>query len=186
MVERGWNLRVISKQRSQHPQWRYYSLSRHLHDRTAHCKVEIFLNKLSDDSSSPADSLQTYISSLPTPTAVSNAIQNLIRMLLLYSAASRSCSHLLLGTTLTALSISLISSISKGGGYSVREEAREEWSYRQDTEASDQIVRVIRPLCDIGLKECAFWAWWNKLKIARKHRYSGGRQDIAALTRGVY
>jgi len=107
-------------------------------------------------------------------------------MLLLYSAASRRCSHLLLGTSLTSLSISLISSISKGGGYSVSEEAHEEWTYRQDTETSDQTVRVIRPLRDIGFKECAFWAWWSKLKIAGKHRYPGGRQDIAALTRGVY
>lgn len=186
MVERGWDFWVLSEPRSQHYQWRCYSLSRHLHDRTTHYKAEILLRELSDDSSSPADSLQTYISSLPTPTAVSSAIQILVRMLLLYSAASRRCSHLLLGTSLTSLSISLISSISKGGGYSVSEEAHEEWSYRQNTETSDQTVRVIRPLRDIGSKECAFWAWWSKLKTARKHRYSGGRQDIAALTRGVY
>lgn len=143
---------------------------------------EILLKELSGDSS-PTESLRTYISSLPTPTAVANAIQVLVRMLLLYTAASRRCSHLLLGTSLASLSISLISSISQGGGYSVREETHEEWSCRRDTEASDQTVRVIRPLRDIGSKECAFWAWWNRLKIAKKYRYSGGRQDIAALTR---
>lgn len=144
---------------------------------------EILLRALSDDSSSPAEYLRTYISSLPTSTAVANGIQNLIRMLLLYTAASKRCSHLLLGTSLTSLSISLISSISQGGGYSVKEEAYEEWSYRKNQETINQSVRVIRPLRDLGTKECAFWAWWCRLKIVRKHRYLGGRQDIAALTR---
>lgn len=185
VVEGSWGFWILPEPKSQHHQWRCYSLPHHLHDRATHCKAEILLKELSGDSS-PTESLRTYISSLPTPTAVANAIQVLVRMLLLYTAASRRCSHLLLGTSLASLSISLISSISQGGGYSVREETHEEWLCRRDTEASDQTVRVIRPLRDIGSKECAFWAWWNRLKIAKKYRYSGGRQDIAALTRGVY
>ncbi|KXN84715.1 Cytoplasmic tRNA 2-thiolation protein 2 [Leucoagaricus sp. SymC.cos] len=143
----------------------------------------ILLEALSDDTSSPAASLRTYIKSLPTSTAVANAIQNLVRMLLLYSAASNRCSHLLLGTSLTSLSISLISSISQGGGYSMKEEAQEEWVYRHHIEHGDRTVRVIRPLRDVGSKECAVWAWWCSLRIVRRHRHSGGRQDINALTR---
>lgn len=66
----------------------------------------------------------------------------------------------------------------------MREDAQEEWTYRNQNNI-EQIVRVIRPLRDVGTKECAFWAWWCDLRIAGKRRYSGGRQDIGALTRGI-
>jgi cytoplasmic tRNA 2-thiolation protein 2 len=146
--------------------------------------AELFLKARSDDSSTPTASLRSYITSLPTQTAVATAIRNLTRMLLLYTAASTQCSHLLLGTSLTSLSISLISSISQGGGYSVKEEAQEEWTYKNCNQ-SERTVRIIRPLRDVGVKECAFWAWWCDLKVVRRHRFSGGRQDISALTRGT-
>ncbi|XP_006459409.1 hypothetical protein AGABI2DRAFT_65827 [Agaricus bisporus var. bisporus H97] len=143
---------------------------------------KILLKVLSSSTCSPLVSLKTYIESLPTQTAISSAIQALIRVLLLHTAALTHSSHLLLGTSLTSLSISLISSISQGGGYSIREETQEEWTYRIQDDI-EQTVRVIRPLCDVGMKECAFWAWWCGFKVVGKHRYSSGRQDIGALTR---
>ncbi|KAJ7650220.1 hypothetical protein FB45DRAFT_887313 [Roridomyces roridus] len=124
--------------------------------------------------------LHSYISSLPTQTAVPSAIQTLIRLLLLHTARSTGSSHLLLGTSLTSLSVSLISSISQGGGFVVREEAQEEW---QPTVESKRTVRVNRPLRDIGMKECAMWAWWKGVHIPGKENYLGGKQGIGALTK---
>lgn len=66
----------------------------------------------------------------------------------------------------------------------MKEESQEEWNYASQAGAH-QTVRVIRPLRDVGVKECAFWAWWSGLRVVGKHRHSGGRQDISALTRGI-
>lgn len=48
-------------------------------------------------------------------------------------------------------------------------------------------VRVIRPLRDVGRKECALWAWWRGLDVVGKERWpwSGAKQDIGTLTRGT-
>ncbi|KAJ7931545.1 hypothetical protein B0H13DRAFT_1958724 [Mycena leptocephala] len=133
----------------------------------------------SDDS---VASLLAYISALPTQTAVPTAIQNLIRLLLLHTAWSTESSHLLLGTSLTSLSVSLISSISQGGGFVVREEAQEEWQPTVHVR-SKRTVRVVRPLRDIGMKECAVWAWWRALKVVGKESILGGKQGVGALTK---
>ncbi|KAJ6494855.1 hypothetical protein C8R47DRAFT_1117514 [Mycena vitilis] len=127
-------------------------------------------------------SLLAYISALPTQTAVPTAIQNLIRLLLLHTAWSTESSHLLLGTCLTSLSVSLISSISQGGGFVVREEAEEEWQPTVHV-GSKRAVRVSRPLRDVGMKECAVWAWWRGLKVVGKESILGGKQGIGALTK---
>jgi len=153
---------------------------------------DLFLLTPSDmpDSHSPVFRLRRYISSLPTQTAVQNAIQTLTRILLLHTARSTGSSHLLLGTSLTSLSISLISSISQGGGFVVREEAQEEWTPRSSTNGrqlnghKDGMIRIIRPLRDVGLKECAIWAWWNGLVVVGRERFSGSKQSIGTLTRG--
>ncbi|KAJ7494765.1 hypothetical protein B0H11DRAFT_1716995 [Mycena galericulata] len=133
-------------------------------------------------SSDSLTALQAYISSLPTQTAVPAAIQTLIRLLLLHTAWSTECSHLLLGTSLTSLSVSLISSISQGGGFVVREEAQEEWQPTVHV-GSKRTVRVNRPLRDIGMKECAVWAWWRGLCVPGKENFLGGKQGIGALTK---
>ncbi|KAJ6531827.1 hypothetical protein B0H19DRAFT_965895 [Mycena capillaripes] len=133
-------------------------------------------------SSDSVASLLAYISALPTQTAVPTAIQNLIRLLLLHTAWSTESSHLLLGTCLTSLSVSLISSISQGGGFVVREEAQEEWQPTVHI-GSKRTVRVNRPLRDIGMKECAVWAWWRGLKVIGKESVLGGKQGIGALTK---
>jgi hypothetical protein len=50
----------------------------------------------------------------------------------------------------------------------------------------DQVrVRVVRPLRDVGMKECQVWAWWCGLRVVGRNRYIGGRQGIGALTHGV-
>ncbi|KAJ3866017.1 hypothetical protein EV359DRAFT_72063 [Lentinula novae-zelandiae] len=128
--------------------------------------------------SEPVQRLRSYISALPTHTAIDSTIHTLIRILLLYTARSTRSSHLLLGTSLTSLSINLISSISQGGGFSVREEAQEEW--RSD---SMETVRLIRPLQEITMKECSMWAWWNNLRVLGKQRHPGVKQGIGALTK---
>ncbi|KAF9485204.1 hypothetical protein BDN70DRAFT_871601 [Pholiota conissans] len=131
----------------------------------------------------PLDALRVYLQSLPTQTAFFSAIQTLTRVLLLHTSASRCASHLVLGTSLTSLSVNLISGIAQGSGYTVSEETKEEWNPR----VIDGLpVRVVRPLRDIGMKECAIWDWWSRLPVVgRSRRYieGGGKNAIGALTR---
>ncbi|KAK7050951.1 Cytoplasmic tRNA 2-thiolation protein 2 [Paramarasmius palmivorus] len=153
-------------------------------DSTNEVSGALFLSTLSDNAiSSPIERLRSYISALPTQTAVHSAVQTLIRLLLLHMARSTDSSHLILGTNLTSLSISLISSISQGGGFSVREESYEEWSSPKSDSETPWVVRVTKPLQDIGLKECAVWAWWNGLRVVGRNKFPGGKQAIGALTR---
>ena len=132
---------------------------------------------------SPINALRTYLSSLPTQTAFYSATQTLIRLLLLHTAASRNASHLILGTSLTSLSVNLISGIAQGAGFSVAEEAKEEWSPRSENSIT---VRIVRPLRDVGIKECALWAWWRGLPIVGTSTLSNGdgKHAIGSLTRG--
>jgi len=161
------------------------------HLRTSYL-LDLFLSSVSDKSehASPISSLHSYMSSLPTQTAIPSTIQTLTRLLLLYTAQSTNSSHLLLGTSLTSLSISLISSISQGGGFVVREEVHEEWI--PNTPPNSEVmngrkkanVRISRPLRDIGLKECAIWAWWKGLKVVGREKLPGTKQGIRTLTEG--
>jgi cytoplasmic tRNA 2-thiolation protein 2 len=102
---------------------------------------------------------------------------------LLHTAASRQASHLVLGTSLTALSVNLISGIAQGAGFAVSEEAREEWSPRPEQGIK---VRVVRPMKDIGMKECAIWDWWHGLRVVGGSIkvHDRGQNAIGALTRG--
>lgn len=154
--------------------------------------LDLFLSTLggAEDTDSPASRLKNYIASLPTQTAIPSAVQTLTRLLLLHTAMATGSSHLLLGTSLTSLSISLVSSISQGGGFVVREEAQEEWTPRVSVNTKKAnghragTVRTVRPLRDIGMKECGIWAWWNGLHIVGRERFPGGRQSIGTLTKG--
>lgn len=134
-------------------------------------------------SSTPILALQTYLSSLPTQTAIHSATQTLVRLLLLYTAASRRASHVLLGTSLTSLSVNLISGIAQGAGFSVAEEAMEEWRGEGKSGELTPPIRIVRPLRDVGMKECAIWAWWCGLRVVGRERYLGGTQGIGSLTR---
>ncbi|CAL1716186.1 unnamed protein product [Somion occarium] len=145
---------------------------------------------------SPTDALRIYLSSLPTDTARSTALQTLTRLLLYHTAVRRECSHLLLGTSLTSLAVSLISSIAQGGGFHVKEEIQEEWTPNLDIANTTQnedakpsrnqrSVRVIRPLRDIGMKECAVWAWWKGVKVVGRESWEwpGSKLGIGRMTK---
>lgn len=130
----------------------------------------------------PIGLLRAYLASLPTPTAVQSAITSLIRLLLSYTAHRLHCSHLALGTSLTSLSISLISTISQGGGFNVPEETYEEWKMHSENAK----IRIVRPLRDVGMKECAAWAWWKTIRVIGKDRptsWQSSKQTIMGLTK---
>jgi len=136
---------------------------------------------------SPTDALRAFLAALPTPTAISRTIHVLIRLLLLYTARSRDASHLLLGTSLTTLSVSLISCVAQGGGYSVLEELQEEWPSPQASHP-DIIgsIRLLRPLRDITMKECAAFAWWNGIHVPGRPKVMRATAGILGLTKGSY
>ncbi|KAF9065591.1 hypothetical protein BDP27DRAFT_1298063, partial [Rhodocollybia butyracea] len=137
---------------------------------------DLFFSTVCGDSiSDPTAKLHSYISALPTRTAVDSGIRTLTRLLLLHTAHHNQSSHLLLGTSLTSLSIGLISSISQGGGYSVREESQEEWN-----PSGTSPIRLVRPLQEITMKECSIWAWWNGLQVLGREKH---QQGIGALTK---
>jgi len=147
--------------------------------------VDLAFKLLDNTSLTPLESLRTYFRSLPTQTAVHSSIQTLIRVLLLHVAQSTSSSHVLLGTSLTSLAISLISGISQGGGYNVREEAQEDWTPPSTSAGGkEKAIRLVRPLRDVGVKECATYAWWRELRVLGKEKWPGGRQSISGLTKG--
>ncbi|KAI0322596.1 hypothetical protein OF83DRAFT_1161136 [Amylostereum chailletii] len=151
---------------------------------------ELLLSDPASPSSAPLLTLQNYLRSLPTPTAVPTSIATLIRILLIYTAHSSGCSHLLLGTSLTSLSISLISSLSQGGGFVVPQASQEEWVPPRVPPVDDNVkaswrgeVRIIRPLKEVGMKECAAWAWWNQLPVVGKAKLPGTTSTINGLTK---
>ena len=148
--------------------------------------VELAFRILDNSSSTPLESLQTYFRSLPTQTAVHSTIQTLTRVLLLHIARSTDSSHLLLGTSLTSLAISLISGISQGGGYNVREEAQEDWTPPPASkDDKERTIRLVRPLREVGVKECGAYAWWRRLEVIGREKWPGGRQSIGGLTKGA-
>lgn len=151
---------------------------------------ELFVSP-SPSESTPLASLHAYLQSLPTPTAIPATISTFTRLLLLYTARANASSHLLLGTSLTSLSISLISSIAQGGGFVIPQEEQEEWVPFSEEHSNNSAsngqwkgeVRILRPLREIGMKECAAWAWWNDLNVIGKESFASSRQTIAGLTK---
>ncbi|KDQ24464.1 hypothetical protein PLEOSDRAFT_1047482 [Pleurotus ostreatus PC15] len=142
-------------------------------------RVDLLLCDIpSSNFSTPLDRLRAYLSAMPTQTALLSSVQALIRLLLLYSARSTQSSHLLLGTSLTSLSINLISGIAQGGGFAVREEVDEEWHT-----STEMTIRVIRPLRDLIMKECTAWAWWNHLTVVGEAPIPSAKQGIGSLTK---
>ncbi|PAV16267.1 cytoplasmic trna 2-thiolation 2 [Pyrrhoderma noxium] len=148
-----------------------------------------------DNNESPVSRLRAYLSSLPTPTALQSAISSLTRNILAHTAYNLQCSHLALGTSLTSLSVALINSIAQGGGFNIPEESYEEWippsSPVLDSDSSDhdltekKILRIVRPLRDVGMKECGAWAYWKGLRVVGREKPSifGSKQTIGGLTK---
>ncbi|KAK7691100.1 hypothetical protein QCA50_006203 [Cerrena zonata] len=150
---------------------------------------DLLLSSISQGSS-PKDSLRKYLSSLPTDTARSTALQTITRLLIYHTAHRLGCSHIVLGTCLTSLAVSLISSISQGGGFHVKEEIQEEWAPHstqevKSTRSHTNDIRIIRPLRDVGMKECAAWAWWNRVTVVGREswEWTGSKPGIGKLTK---
>lgn len=59
----------------------------------------------------------------------------------------------------------------------MRDELQEEWT------TAGRAVRVVRPLRDIGMKECAAYAWWMGLTVLGKEKWPGAKQGISGLTK---
>jgi cytoplasmic tRNA 2-thiolation protein 2 len=156
------------------------------------CFLFLFSKALSFSlDSGPISALQSYLRALPTPTAIQSTLSTLTRLLLLYTAYSIGASHLALGTSLTSLSISLISSISQGGGFVVPQAIHEEWlppvAQRIPGDNSwNGEVHLVRPLRDVGMKECTAWVWWHQLPVVGKQRAPASKQTIGDLTKGRY
>jgi cytoplasmic tRNA 2-thiolation protein 2 len=156
---------------------------------------DLFFSCLPETSDDPVADVRSYIAGLPTQTAVSSAIQTLIRLLILHTAHSTNSSHVVLGTSLTSLSINLISSISQGGGFVAHEEAEEDWvppNVVRDPERipshsapQSKFIRIIRPLRDVGRKECAAWTWWSGVKVIGSTNIPVTKQAILELTKGT-
>ena len=85
----------------------------------------------------------------------------------------------------------MISGIAQGAGFSVAEESKEEWNPPNslvENGSRNLTVRIVRPLRDVGIKECALWAWWCGLPLAGTSTLlnDGGKHGIGSLTRGEF
>ncbi|GJJ08314.1 hypothetical protein Clacol_002525 [Clathrus columnatus] len=138
-------------------------------------------------SSDPQTSLKNYLGSLPTPSSRESSINTLIRLLLLRTARSRDCSHVLMGTTLTGLSVNLITSVASGSGFTVGLEKGEDWKSHDS-----QIIRLVLPLREISMKECAAYLHWRNLSVIPNRRIllspslsrENVKESIGSLTKG--
>lgn len=128
--------------------------------------------------------LKTYLSSLPTPTSYQSSISLLIRLLLQHTAHTHGCSHLLLGTSLTALSVNLIDAVANGAGYTLAFEKDEDLQNH-----GSGMVRVVRPLREISMKECAAYIRWRDLSVTSNQRIlstpTSNKDTISGLTKGL-
>lgn len=130
--------------------------------------------------------LKTYLSSLPTATSYQSSISSLIRLLLQHTARIHGCSHLLLGTSLTSLSVNLIEAVANGAGYTLAFEKSEDWQ-----SPGSAVVRVVRPLREISMKECAAYSRWRNLSVIGNKRLllahtSHKDNSIPGLTKGSF
>ena len=80
-----------------------------------------------------------------------------------------------------------------GGGFHVKEEIQEEWTDHSNdtigapkkTDSRKHGLRIVRPLRDIGMKECGAWSWWMGLQVVGREdwKWLGGKPGIGALTK---
>lgn len=125
-------------------------------------------------------SLNAFLSGMPTQTAVKDGTQLLTRRLLERTALSLGATHLLLGRSMSSLSMSLLSSVCSGRGFTIADE-------RQSFTGG---VTSFNPLKDLGSKECAAYACWNELHVISspilRTTRTGTGTEIQELTRGSF
>lgn len=126
---------------------------------------------------SPASSLHTFRSNMPTQTATTDGTRLLTRRLLERTSKSLGATHLLLGRSMSSLSMSLLSSVCLGRGFTIADE-------RQSSSGG---VISFNPLKDLGSKECAAYAWWNNIQVISSQitrpSLTGTSGEIQELTR---
>jgi cytoplasmic tRNA 2-thiolation protein 2 len=117
---------------------------------------------------------------MPTQTAVKDGTQLLTRRLLERTAISLGATHLLLGRSMSSLSMGLLSSVCSGRGFTITDE-------RQSSSGG---IVSFNPLKDLGSKECATYAWWHDLRVASSPileiSRTGTGTEIQELTRGLF
>ena len=47
-------------------------------------------------------------------------------------------------------------------------------------------IRLVRPLRDVGMKECQAWVWWRQVPVVGKQWIPIPKQNIGHLTKGRY
>jgi len=122
---------------------------------------------------SPGTALRSFLDTL-SPSTVVMALQQMRRVLLLYTAESLGCSHMLLGDSITSLSMSLLSAIASGGGHALQHEQSEQWKH----------VQILRPVTDLTTKECAAWIHWNYIPLLHSEPVTVPELSIQHLTAG--
>lgn len=127
-------------------------------------------------SQTPKMRLQQFIGSLPTSSAISYMISHLSRLLLLHAARHFDCSNLLLGDSLTSLSVSLISAIAAGDGFHVRSEREEKWDS----------ITIVKPLREVTAKECAAFFRWRGLHTTCPSILQPTALGITKVTQGCH
>ncbi|KAF8518834.1 hypothetical protein BU17DRAFT_66226 [Hysterangium stoloniferum] len=81
------------------------------------------------------------------------------------------------------LSVSLINAVAGGAGYTIGMEKGEEL-----IAPDGGIVRLVRPLREVTMKECAAYLRWRNLSVIGNKRMlstpSNGKESIGSLTKG--
>ncbi|CAE6515985.1 unnamed protein product [Rhizoctonia solani] len=122
---------------------------------------------------SPTEAFLTYLSSQPSTSARTTALQNLTRLILQYTAQSTKSSHLLLGGSLTSYAVDLLDAVATGAGFSIRQVGEETW----------EGIRIVRPLRDITDKEVAAGCWWRRVEVMPANVTTHEETGITKLTK---
>jgi cytoplasmic tRNA 2-thiolation protein 2 len=71
--------------------------------------------------------------------------------------------------------------MAQGEGFVLKEEVEEVWTGLSE---GGPKIKICKPMRDVGMKECAAYAWWTGLHIVGKEKVPGVKDGIAGLTKG--
>lgn len=127
----------------------------------------------------PITNMENYFSQLPTRSAVKDSLRMIVRRLVEDYALDLGATHLLLGRSMSSLSMALLSNVCSGRAFAIADERKS--TYRG--------LFSFNPLQDVGAKECAACIWWRGLRVVsspiRQPHDNGGASSISELTRGA-